>query len=446
MNGAPGAEGPPGAMPPANISGIIPATGYLAREMTLTISGTGTTWSASTSIDFGNTDIKVKSIIAPSPTALEVTIDIAANAMTGPRNVTVKDNTSGETQYLGGFDVEPPITMTALGNMQQGSIALLDFVVKDLTTPLDTSTSTDAAGNTTYPNLNMNLPAGVSLQGIQRASDFQLQALISIDVNTSTAKSADLDLVSGPPGDAAVDVHFPLPAAIGVGPRSATTLKSGTAAMGNITTAFDSDLYTFAPGTSALTILDFDAASMVTGAGPAFALLPKSGQFAGLLAFTNAFTMLSSSTDPYYAIYWDNTGTTGAYTMTATATAPGATAPTTSSDGTKAGAVVATKLPFVLTNGMFTGYSSMDWVQVTTGASDGGKTLVAQTVGDQFTDTSLTIYDATGTNVLAQNDTGGLVTTSLPKIKASTVYYVVFAPGFFFSPTDNTYDGVIRIQ
>ncbi len=72
MNGTDGTNGeagPPGSGAPAtpSVSGITPAQSFLSRTTELTISGYGTSWSSSTTVDFGGTDIVVNKITGREP-------------------------------------------------------------------------------------------------------------------------------------------------------------------------------------------------------------------------------------------------------------------------------------------------------------------------------------------------------------------------------------------
>ena len=238
--------------------------------------------------------------------------------------------------------------------------------------------------------------------------------------------------------------------------QTATALGASPAS-GSVKTAYASTLYSYTPGAS-LSIVDITASSSAAGANAGFALLPKSGHFADGIGFFQAAanatpspsvstTLVPSSADIYYAIYWDNSGTTGAYTLGATATAPAATHATVATDGTKPGAVAATALPFVLTGGVLTTATSTDWVKVTTGASDGGKMLHVQTAGDTLTDVAVNIVQVDGTTSIGGGETGGPVDTTSTALTASTTYYVIFSAGTFaFDPLHGGYDGIIRLQ
>jgi Quinohemoprotein amine dehydrogenase, alpha subunit domain III len=236
--GLPGSQGGPSH---ASVSAIIPDVAYLARSSDVTISGYATTWSLTTRVDLG-AGITVTGVHPASPTSLIVGITIDATAATGLRDVTVSDGDAVST-YSAGFDVEPPMTLTWLGETSVASLAYLDVQVTDLATPLDTTSTTDALGQVTYPNLALVLPAGVATLALSNVSAYSARALLTIDLDTVPATSA-LDLVSGPPGGT-TDTHFPVPQAISVGPRTPTPLASGSGTAAVIEAPYDSGLYSF---------------------------------------------------------------------------------------------------------------------------------------------------------------------------------------------------------
>ncbi|HEY1693220.1 MAG TPA: hypothetical protein VGG39_13725 [Polyangiaceae bacterium] len=450
LQGPPGQQGQAGSSGgggTASISGVEPSVGYLARTIHVTLSGYGTSWTSATTIDFG-AGITVANVHAASPTALVADVTIDGAATLGPRDVVVTDGATKET-YSQSFTIAPPATVQMEGSLAQGAVAVANVQLNDITTPFDTTGSTDPlSGQTTYTNLAVTAPKGVTAI-IETATPFSVQVLFEVDVDAPAA-AADFSLVSGPAGDAS-DPTYPAPGALTVAARKATALGTSPAS-GTIKTAYDSALYTFTPGAS-LSIVDLLATSSGTAADPGFVLLPKSGHFADIVGFfdaesgdgTNAATtLLPTSADPYYVIYWDGTGSTGAYTVGATTTAPAATAATTAADGSKAGAVDATALPFVLTGGNLTSETATDWVKVTIPANG---TLHVQTVGDSLTDLSVSLYETDGTTPVGDAfDSGGLVDTTFGPVTSAGTYYVVFSAGVFYDPADGTYQAILRLQ
>jgi hypothetical protein len=418
----------------------------------VTISGYATSWTDKTTLDFG-AGITVANIHAASPTALVADITIDKTAALGPRDVVINDATK-ET-YSQGFTIAPPALLTLQGTLSQGSILYANVELQDQSTPFDTTGTQDPlSGAITYTNLAFAVPNGVTAS-VNTATTNNLQIFLTVDVD-ATVGAADLDLLSGPAGDT-TDAEFPVPGGFTVTAQTATALGAAPAA-GNVKSAYDSGLYSYTPSAS-LSIVDITASSSVTGANAGFALLPKSGHFADYLGFFQAAsgtgtsattTLLPSSADIYYAVYWDNSGAVGAYTLGATGTAPAATKATTATDGSKGGAIVATALPFVLTAGDFTTGTSADWVQVNTGAGDAGKVIHVQTFGDPLTDLSINIVTMNGTTSIGGdvgNEPGGPDDVTSSAVTASTTYYVIFAAGTFaFDPADGTYEGLIRVQ
>jgi hypothetical protein len=456
-SGSAGPAGPAGPQGPAgtgsggtgtaSVSGVEPSTAYLARTAHVTVSGYGTAWTDKTTIDFGM-GITVSNVHAASPTALVADIAIDKAAAMGPRDVVVNDTPANET-YKQAFTVSAPAALTLQGSLAQGSIAIANIQLQDQSTPFDTTSQSDPFGDVTYTNLAVTTPAGVTAQ-IESATTTSIQVLLTVDVD-ATAAAADFDLLSGPAADP-TDADFPVPGGLTVTAQKATALTA-TPAMGNINAAYGSVLYSYTPG-AALSIVDISASSNVTNASPGFVLLPSTGHFSDSLGFfqptTSAAattTVLPTGTTPYYIIYWDNSGTTGAYTVGATATAPASTLATTATDDTQAGALVATALPFVLTGGTLTTASSIDWVQITTGSGDAGKVIHVQTTGDPLTDVAVNILDSDGATSIGGDDEGAPIDTTSSPIAASTTYYVTFAAGTLdFDPADGSYDAIIRIE
>ncbi len=455
--GQTGAPGPAGSAGPAgaggagmaSISGIEPSTIFLARQSHVTISGYATSWTDKTTIDFG-TGITVSNVHAASPTALVADLVIDKAATVGARDVVINDTTK-ET-YSKGVTVSPPATLSLQGTLAQGSILFANLTLQDQSTPFDTTSTQDPlSGALTYTNLAFTAPAGVTAS-VNTATSNGVQLLLTVDVD-ATAAAADLDLLSGPAGDP-TDSEFPVPGGFTVTAQTATALGAGPVS-GNVKAAYDSAFYSYTPSAT-LSIVDFTASSSVAGANAGFALLPKSGHFADYLGFYQAAagtgtsvttTLLPSSADIYYAIYWDNSGAVGAYTFGATGTAPAATAATKATDGSKGGAIVATALPFVLSGGVLTTANSADWVQVNTGAGDAGKVIHVQTAGDPLTDVAVNIVTMDGTTSIGGDDVGGPIDTTSTAVTASTTYYVIFSAGQIdFSPSDGSYEGIIRLE
>lgn len=455
--GEAGPQGPPGpageAGPPgpgfdggggsatASISGITPANAFLARSAEVTISGYGTNWSSATTVDFG-ANVKVDKITVASPTALVVHITVDGTAAVGPRDVNVKDGATTET-YKGAFSLLSPIELSFQGNLAQGGNVIATVKVLDVSTPLDTTT--DITGAPT--NLTVTAGTGVTATPIS-VTDYSAQVELQIDVPTP-AGMQDFDLVSGPPGVAAMDVDFPSPKGLTIAATTPTALSTADI-MGNTAAAYDTNVYSFTPASASQTILDFSISTTSTTATPALFLLPNDGKWADIITGAQAssggagtFSWVSAQTTPFYLITWDNSGGTGPFTLSGVvSTAAAATAAATANDATTASAISATALPFVLTGGDLTHSNDAgDWVKVT--IPSGQTTLRVQAAGDLGTDTSVSLLASDGTTVVGQPvETGSIVDTTFT-VTAGTTYYVAYGPGMNGGTTTD-YTGIIR--
>jgi hypothetical protein len=417
-----------------SVSSIVPSRVFLARSTQVTLSGYATHWSTATKVDFGP-GITVEELVAASPTALVAEVATTRATPLGVRDVIVDDGSSRE-RYAGAFTVASPVAATFEGTMAQGALGRMTLRVLDTSTPLDLTSNRDLAGDITYPNLALTLPSGVGNLGVSDISDFEVTFGLSVDVDAPVA-SGDVDLLSGPAG---ATTEFPLPSTVRVTARTAAPLASGVAATGQTTSAYDSVLYAFTP--SAMAILDFSVLSPVLTLDPAVALLPSSGHFADLLGFGYAQTVIAPAGVPVYAVYWENTGGTGPYSVTANSTDVAASAAATSADQTSQGAIGVSALPFVLTDGDHA-RNSFDWVKLIV---FGPTALRVQTAGDLDTDTRVTAFQSDAMTVVGSPlDTGSAADGTIPLQVAGT-YYVEFSQGEAYAPPHTKYTAIIRVD
>jgi len=417
-----------------SVSGIAPSRVFLARTTQVTLSGYATHWSAATKVDFGP-GIVVRDLVAASPTALVAHVATTKSTPLGVRDVVVEDGTGSE-RYAGAFEVAPPVTASFDGTMAQGALARMTLHVLDTSIPLDLTAEHDLAGTITYPNLALSLPSGIGNLGVSAISDFEVTFGLSVDVDAAIA-SGDVDLVSGPAGST---TDFPLPSGVRVSARTAAPLTSGVAATGQTNSAYDSALYAITPST--MSIVDFTVESSVLTLDPAVALLPSSGHFADLLGFGYLQTAVAPAGAPLYAVYWENTGGTGPYKVTAVSTEVAGTAAATPADQAAPGAVAVTALPFVLTDGDLA-RNAFDWIRLTV---PGTTTLRVQTTGDLATDTRVTAYQGDGQTVVGRPiDAGYAADGTIPLTVAGT-YYVEFSQGQDYAPPHTKYTAVLRVD
>jgi hypothetical protein len=427
--------------PPAELAGVTPGFAFLAREREVLVHGYSTRWANPMLVGLGS-GVTVTNVSAAQADLVSVDFTVAADASPGPRDLTIADADGGVLVGRGALTLRSPVALTFDGTLAQGSIVIAHVAVLDPSIALDTTTTTDPFGHATFTDLAPTLAAGLSGL-VLAATPYETDVELFIDEGVSGPQS--FDLTSGQP-DGGVETHFPAPQALAVAARSPFPLTAGTLVTGAVASPYATDLYEYLPPSAAPTILDF-AATTLSGAGDAaLLLLPSSGRWADQLTGGAVATWASTSTDPIFGVFFDDSGTTGSYAVGVTATTPASTAATTPADATMAGAVVAPALPFVLTGGSLASSASADWVQVTTGPSDDGKMLHVQSAGDPHTFLDVTVYDADGTTSIGGNETGGPVNARAGPLVASRTYYVVFSPGAGFDPAHGAYVGILRLE
>jgi hypothetical protein len=428
--------------PPPSVSTVSPSVVFLARPARITVGGSFTTWASGTSVSFGD-GVTIADTMLASASSLVADVTVAPMASPGPRDVTVLDPDGGTVGTdRGGLTLAPPIALAFDGTLAQGSIVVAHVRLVDNSIALDTTSTTDPFGNVTYVDLAPSLSPGISatvLAATATSSDVQLF------VDETTTGAADFDLVSGPAGDAA-DTHFPWPGGLTLAARTPTVLTAASPVTGSVDAKLATTLFEYTPPSSAPLILDFAASSNATAATPAVLLLPASGAWSDELTGGPQATWLSTSADPMYPVYFDPSGSTGAFTVSVTETVPAASTQASPGDATMAGAVDATALPFVLTGGQLASSATQDWVRVTTGPGDSGKKLHVQSAGDPQTFLDVTIYDADGATSIGGNENGGPVHAFAGPLAASSTYYVVFSAGSGFVPAHGAYTGIVRLE
>jgi hypothetical protein len=416
------------------VSAIVPPRVFLARRTQVTLSGYATRWSGSTKVDFGP-GITVDDLVAASPTALVAHVVTTGSTPLGVRDVVVQDGTS-EERYVGVFAVASPLTASFEGTMGQGALARMTLQVLDTSTPLDLTSVRALDGTITFPNLALTLPAGVGDLGVTGISDFEVTFGLSVDVDAPVA-IGDVDLVSGPAG---ATTDFPLPSGAGVTARTAAALASGVDASGQITSAYDSALYVFTPPRMA--ILDFSASSTVQALDPAVALLPSTGHFADLLGFGYELTTVAPAGVPLYAVYWDNTGGTGPYSLKAISSEVGSSAAARPADQRAPGAIAVPALPFVLTGGDLSNQYGADWIKLAVARPT---TLHVQTTGDLETDTRVTAYLADALTLADHPIDTGFSADGTFSLKGAGTYYLEFTQGLNYAPPHTKYTAIVRL-
>jgi hypothetical protein len=425
-----------------SVSGASPAIGFLARTLDVRLSGFDTAWSDQSTVDFGQ-GVTVNKVSAASPTALVVNVTIDASAPTGPRDITVTDGKNAEP-YKMAFSVESPIKITIQGQVAQGSLASVHVDNRDFENLFDTtSVSPGLFQPPVFTNIDIAAPPGAALV-VGNVTPFGIDATLTVDVMAGVTK-ADLDVVSGPKGG--TQVHFPFPGALDIQARTPAMLPTGDTA-GMVAKPFDSTLFIFTPS-AGFSVADLKVVGDDMTAAPSYALLPKSGKFADLIAFTSANTFVTSSADPYYVIFADTSGVAG-YNFTLTRAETAATkGAETEMNNTKAMANTVPSLPYVVMDATLAGATDEDWFKVTAVAGDVGKKIRVLTfAGDPMTDTLVDVFQMDGTTSLGGPSSDGDFHENFlsDTLAAAGTYYVKIYASPMFVAAHNKYNALIRIE
>ncbi len=444
-----GPEGPQGPAGPAgtggaSVSAITPVKVFTGRKAELTVSGNGTSWSASTTVDFGS-GITVDKLTVASPTSLVANVMVAGDAALGARDVTVHD--SGTESFKGAFHVDAPLDFSLTGGtMAQGSVVFGHLKDLDVSAPFDTTTTGDGfLTPIAYPNLALDVGTGftTSLSGIAL---YGLDFTMLIDVGAPTSSTTAV-VTSGPPmGDVTVSN---LPAAFQVAPRTGTALVSGTPATVTTTQPYASELFAL-PAAAAGSLYLASVSSTDANASPALYVLPASGKWADSLGATRSNTLawLPSANDTFSGIFFDSSGSMGSYTVSFAAVPVTTTQAELVTAVSTATAQVAEALPFVMTGGVLASDTYQHVVKFTLATGDVGKKIHAGTfAGDPQTDTVVEILGPGTASFAGPSDDVGyhddLVSAATT---AAGDYYVVVTASSYYDPSQQAYQLYILLE
>lgn len=444
-NGKNGEQGPagPGVEGGApSISAVLPASAFLGGSATVTISGSGTTWSDQAQPDFG-AGVTVKSVAVASPTALVADIDVAFDATVGTRDVTVTDGSSS-LSYTGAFRVQSPTTLDAQGTVAQGSVLLAKIRDLDFSRPFDTTQTGDGLFTPiSYPNITLSTDTGVAAQlnGVQ-AYALDVALLVDLDVAAGPAK---VDVLSGPVG---ARTSFPNPAALDVAARTPAALATGQDKTVTVDKPYASQIFEFTPA-AGLRIIELGATATDANANPQAFLLGASGHFGDAVGFGSSVGLASDAGTKMYVVYWDNSGTSG-YDATLRVDdilANGTTESEPNNDSASAHNVAL--LPGVIQNASLSDGADQDWFKITVTAASVGKRIHVRTfAGDPLTDTVVEIFGSDGTTSLGgpSDDAGYHENWYSDPLTLAGTYYVEISASSFFDPTHASYGAYIRIE
>jgi hypothetical protein len=420
-----GEQGPPGPGGDSSISAITPGKVFLARQTDVTLSGYNTAWTDAATVDFG-ADITVVTKTLASPTAIVATIEIGEKAAPGPRDVTVSEGGVTVT-YKGAFKLEPPLEVNLQGTQAQGSILIGKAMQLDLSTPFDLTTTGDGFFEPlVYTNLHVAAPMGI-VGDVSDAGLYSADFILFTNLDATTGM-VNLAVDSGPFGGA---LRSPAPGAADIAARQPVALVPETAVSGTVDAPFASHLFTYTPS-GAGKILSLEVVPDSIDATPGIAVLGSSGKFSDLIKYDPAPKIVTTSAEPLYFVYWDNTGASGyGFDMTLKE----ATTSEMEPNNLCAEAQALTTLPALLENLALASSTDVDWFAVDVTDADVGKAIrVITSPGEDETDT---VVDVVATNC----------TTSLGGPSGDTDYHenflsnVIQAPGKFYVKVSNSKAG-----
>ncbi len=429
--GSDGPQGPAGkdGVGSPSISAVFPQSLFAARTDTVLIAAVGTDFSESKNptVSFG-AGVTVSKVTVASPTALLVDISVSATAAAGKRDVEVKQDAS--TLILkGAFEVDHAVKVREVqGTLAQGSVAILQIANVDFANPFDTTSTGDGMFTPLeFTNFKVGaVPAGTKVT-LNSVSDYKAELLVLIDVDADT-KGGDLVLKSGPTGK---EVDIIIPAGLAVAERKATNLINGTPSTGDMKTAFDSGLFTFAPSSAEKSVVELTVASSNADASPALLVLPKSGKFADMLGGASAFVSVTTSTDPVYAVLWENAGAVYDYSLVGRSTKPAFVANEAANHATHGTAQAITAVPALIENAKLAKAKAGYYKIVVDGENAKKKLFVATLAGDKDADPTLQLLDTADKAIGKAVDVAAHETMLTGSLEAGT---------YFVKVTPSTYD------
>jgi hypothetical protein len=434
-----------------SVSAVQPSTVYLGRTLDVHLSGFDTMWTDSTQLSLGD-GITVNKVTAASATGLTANITIDPHAAIGMRDLTVMDGSNNEL-FKSTFDVEPPVKVSIQGTLAQGSISVMHVDLLDHDNFFDSTNVPGFLGPPTYTNVDITAPAGVVI-GVSSVTPTTVDATVFVDVDAAPT-TVDFDLKSGPPMTPSI-VHHVVPMGLTVAARTAMPLNVGPntgMAMG----PFDSVLYTFSPAAGGhITSLK------VTGGGqmssPGYVLLPKSGHFSDAVDGTILTTkqLVTTTADPYYVVFWDNTGDAG-YQFAITRTDAAVTIVAEAANNNTAPMAQAVTLPGLVQNADLIPDPDVDVYSFTVAAGDVGKKMHVTTfAGDDGAGQSVEVFGPTNLNTSLNMpagpvDNGGFVDFLSKPMPSAGTYFVKVTNSVVdmgFGPPDPSlrYDLWLRLE
>ena len=360
-------------------SGVFPAEGFTGRSVRVEISGDATTWKDGATVDFG-AGVTVNSVDVASPTDLfaEITIDPAAAA--GKTDVTVT-NSGKKYTLTKAFELVSPTPISFSGDVAQGGVPFFTIGNLDFSHQFD---PTQDQNTGEFTNTTITGPAGAQIV-LSSVTPFEIQGRVLLDIN---ATPGPLTLMVGNGSNATTSI----PGTLDVKPRTPTPFTSPLTI--SLAEHGSSNLYSFS--NTGATIVHYSLTGTAPDSAPVSEVLGAGGTWAAD-AIGASPAVLEQGGMGYLLV--ESFGNS-ADTVTLKGAVESLTSAAEGNDntnGTAAGALVASSIPFRQTGGILSSASDVDVIKFTIAGADVNKKAHINTDlgGNPNVDSSVNVVNCT---------------------------------------------------
>jgi len=336
-------------------SGVFPAEGFTGRSVRVEISGDATTWKDGATVDFG-AGVTVSSVDVASPTDLfaEITIDPAAAA--GKTDVTVT-NSGKKYTLTKAFELVSPTPISFSGDVAQGGVPFFTIENLDFSHQFDVTQDPNTGE---YSNTTITGPAGAQIL-LDSVTPFEIQGRVLLDTD---ATPGTLTLEVGNGSDATTSI----PGTLDVKPRTPTPFTSPTTI--SLAEHGSSALYSFS--STGATLVHYSLTGDAPDSSPVSEVLGAGGTWT-TDAIGASPAVLEQGGMGFLLV--ENFGNS-ADTVTLEGAVEALTSAAEGNDntnGTAAGALVASSIPFRQTGGTLSSANDTDVIKFTIAGADVNK-------------------------------------------------------------------------
>jgi hypothetical protein len=464
--GAPGMTGPKGdpgvGAGEASLSAVTPNAVFGARQASLTVIGFSSHFKTGTTVDFGDTGVKVVSVEVGSATNLRVTLDITPQATIGAHTVTVTTPGAGQAgadekiTLTGGFLVQPslihelPTGVAAAPSVPQGG--LVTALVRNLDyreNPLDKASAVMVAGTT--PLINLPMPTAPTIDSTTYGAFGLVDALataatgLQVQLSSRTPLGQAVSYISDPKDQKAPQVTARTPFAVELGKAhdAQGIAMPSTTALYKVTTAADNYVAQISLSSLGAPLRGgiFVQPPRVLGY-----LAPASGRFSegapldtgynfdmmGALTGRDALVLVPKMGDSYLALYTSDLSGSAMHSFSlkvkaAAGTAVAVTEPAAEMPGTPGTTIMALDKPYYSTGAMLDTAGDADYVLFTPSKAGKVYASVSNTTGAGL---EVGLYNSTCTMLLEVSATqNGSASASVQATVAMATTYCLKIAG-----------------